>query len=95
MDGCLTRYLQGKNSVNAIIGVGMFLGSSGLKSLNNIMKIQPRMMCASFNGNLCTTIISCYSPTNDETDIITFYNKLSFLAWPIPKLILIIGDLNA
>ena len=58
------------------------------------------MMCASFNGNWCTTIISCYSPTNasDETDIITFYNELSFLVQHIPKhnvQFISWGDMNA
>ena len=52
------------------------------------------MMCVSFNGNPCTTIICCYSPTNasEEMDIISFYNQLSLLVWHIPKhKILIIG----
>ena len=54
-----------KNSVNATIGgVGMLIGPRGLKSLNDIEKIQPRMMVATFNGNLRATIISCYSLTN-------------------------------
>ena len=45
------------------------------------------MVCASFNGNPSTTIISCYSPTNasDETDTITFYNQLFYLVQHIPK----------
>ena len=45
------------------------------------------MMVATFNGNPGTTIISCYSPTNasDETDLDTFYNKLSCLVRDIPK----------
>ena len=54
------------------------------------------MMCASFNGNSCTTIVSCYSPTNasDETDIITFYKEHSFLVRYIPKHNVLI-DMNA
>ena len=42
-------------------------------------------MVALFDGNLSTTIISCYNPTNasDETDLITVYNELSsFVAFP-------------
>ena len=37
------------------------------------------MRCATFDVNLCTTIDSYYSPTNDrdETDITTFYNELT------------------
>ena len=71
-----------KNSVNATIGgVGMLIGSRALKSLNNIEKTQLRMMVATFHGNPSATILSCYSPTNvsEETDLITFYNKLSSL----------------
>ena len=58
-----------------------------LKLLSSIEKIQPRMMCPSFNGNSCTTIISYYSPTNagGETDIITFYNEVSSLVRSIPN----------
>ena len=56
-------------------------------------------MHASFNGNPCTMIISCNSPTNDsnESNIITFYNKLSFLVRQIPKhnVLIIGGDMNA
>ena len=40
-----------------------------------------------------------YSPTSasDETDIITFYNKLSSLEWHIHKhnIVIIRGDMNA
>ena len=80
MGGHFSHHLHGK-SVNAIIeGVEMPLSPFALKSLNSIVRISLRMMYASFNGNPCTTIISCYSPTNasDETDIIT-YNELFFL----------------
>ena len=54
------------------------------------------MICATFNGNSCTTITSCYSPTN-ETDITTLYDRLSSLVRHIPKynvLIIIDGDMN-
>ena len=57
------------------------------------------MVCALFNGNLCTTIVSCYGPTNasDEMDIITIYNALSSLVLHIPKhnVWIIRGDMNA
>ena len=55
------------------------------------------MIGASFNGNLYTTIIFCFSPTNDETDIITFENKLSNLVGHIPKYNVLImgGDMDA
>ena len=77
----------------------MLIGPWALESLNSIEKIKLRMMAATFNGNPRTTIISCYSPTNDreETGLIAFYNKLSFLVPLIPKYhVLIIGeDMNA
>ena len=56
-------------------------------------------MVATFNGNTSTIIISCYSPTNvsEETDLITFYNKLSSLVCSILKHNILIfgGDMNA
>ena len=67
--------------------------------LNSIEKTQTRIMCGTFNGNSCKTIISCYSPTNpsDEMDITIFYDGLSSLAWYIPKhnVLIISGDINA
>ena len=89
-----------KNSVDEVIGgVGMLLSPHGLKSLYSIEKVHPRIMMATFNGNPCTTIISCYSPTNDcdETELITFYNTLSYLVNSIPKhnVLIIGGDMNA
>ena len=77
----------------------MLIGPWTLKSQNNIEKIQPRMMVATFNGNPSATIISCNSPTNvnEETDFITFYNELSSLVRSIPKhnVLVIGGDMNA
>jgi len=89
-----------KNSVNASIGgVAMLLSPRALKSLNSIEKIQPRIMSATFNGNPCMTVVSCYSPTNasDETDVETFYNGLSSLCRHTPKhnVLIIGGDMNA
>ena len=56
-------------------------------------------MVATFNGNLCTTIILCYSPTNvsEKTYLIAFKNELSFSARSIPKynVLNIGGDMNA
>ena len=84
-----------KQTINAVTGgVGMLLSPDNQTSLNSIKKIQPRMMVAMFNGNPNTTIIFCYSPTNesDETDLISFYNQLSSLIRSIPKHnILIVG----
>ena len=58
------------------------------------------MMSATFSGNPHPiTIITCYCLTNvgDETDIMTFYKKLSSLVRNIPKHnVMIIGeDINA
>ena len=77
-----------KISVNATVGsVGILTGPRTLKSLDSIERIQPRMMVATFNGNPRATIISCYSPTNfsEETELSTFYDKLSSLVRSIPK----------
>ena len=56
-------------------------------------------MCATFNGNSRTIIVSSFSPTNatNETDITTFYNELSFFVQHIPKhnVLFIERDLNA
>ena len=89
-----------KNSTNATIGgVGILLSPKAMKCLNNIEKISPRIVAATFNGNPATTVISCYSPTNtsDEQDVITFYDELSALTHHVPKhnILLVAGDLNA
>ena len=89
-----------KTSVKAAIGgVGLLIGPRALKTLNSIEKIQPRMMAATFNGNPRASIISCYSLTNvsEETELVTFYDKLSSLVRSIPKynMLVIGGDMNA
>ena len=56
-------------------------------------------MIATFNGNPVTTIIPCYSTTNDsdETDLKTFYNEVSSLVHSVPKynVLIIGGDMRA
>ena len=89
-----------KNSMNSTIGgVGMLLSPHAISSMNSIEKILPRMMVATFNGNPCATVISCYSPTNvnNEEDVIDFYHELSSLARAVPKhnVLVIGGDMNA
>ena len=89
-----------KNPVNATIGdVGMLIGSQALKSLNSIEKITSRMTVTTFNGNPSATIIFCYSPTNvsEETELIAFYDELSFLLHSISKrnVFVIGGNMNA
>ena len=55
-------------------------------------------MCATFNGDPRITIVACYSLINasNKTDIDTFYNMLSSLAWHIPKhnILIINEDIN-
>ena len=91
-------YRHGKTVNASVGGVGMLIGPKSLKTLNNIERIQPRMMAATFNGNPKATIISCYSPTNfsKETELVTFYEELSSLVRNIPKhnLLIIGGDMN-
>ena len=90
MNGHLSQHLHGKTL--SIEGVGMIPTFCTIKLLNIIEKIQLRMMVAMFNSSPSTTIISCYSPTN-ERDLITYYNELSYLVCSIPKHnILIIGE---
>ena len=63
MDICRGIYLA-KNSLCAIIGgVGILLGLRTFISQNSMERIQWRVS-TSFNGNLHTKIISCYSPSN-------------------------------
>ena len=69
------------------------------KSLKSIEKIQPRMMIATFNDKPCTTIITCFSLSNnsDKTNLITFYNELPSLVPSIHKYnaLMFSGDMNA
>ena len=96
----LTTVSEWKNSVNATVGgVGILIRPRALKPLNSIERIQPRMMVATFNGNLRATIIYCYCPTNacEKTEVIAFYDELSSLVRSIPKhnVLVIGGDMNA
>ena len=89
-----------KNSLNATIGgVDILIGPWALKSLNSIKKIQLRMMVATFNGNLTTTInhLLLQPYVREETDLIALYSELSSLVHSIPKhnILVIGGDMNA
>ena len=96
MDGRLSMHMRGKTLLMALSEVYV---PRNLTSLNCIDKIQPRMMVSTFNGNPCSTIISCYSPTNfsEDTNLIAFYNELSSLVCSVPKhnLLVIDEDKNA
>ena len=65
----------------------MFLIFRALRSRNSFEKTQSKIICATFNGNPYTTIISRYSFTtiSNESDITTFYNELSSLVRRITK----------
>ena len=89
-----------KNTGNSTIGgVGMLLSPLALKSLNKIEKISPRIIIATFHGNPCTSVISCYSPHNisPEDDVQEFYDTLSLIVRDVPKhnILIIGGDMNA
>ena len=77
----------------------MLLSPLALKSLNKIEKISQRITIATFHGNPCTTIISCYSPTNTspENEVEEFYDTLSSIVREVPKhnVLIIGGDMNA
>ena len=70
-----------------------------LKLLNSMERIQPWIMCTTFNGNPCTTIVSCYSLTNasDEMNPITFCSGLFSLDphFPNHNFLFISRDRNA
>ena len=74
-----------------------FLSSGSTRALkpqNNVERINRELCLLHFNGDPCTTIISCYShtSTSNETDITTCFNDMSSLAQHIPKHnVLIIG----
>ena len=65
----------------------MLLSPRALKSLMNIEKISPRVMCATFRGNSRKMNLSYCRPTNasNERDIITFCDGLFSLGRHIPK----------
>ena len=79
--------------------IGMLFNPRALKSQYSIKRTQPKNTYATFNGNPYTTIIFCNSLINvsNETDITTFYRRLSSFARHTPKhnVIFIGGDINA
>ena len=88
------------NLRNASVGgVGLLISPCASRSLNNVQKINSRVLKATFKGNPETTIICCYSPTNvdDMTKREEFYDELNGVVKAIPKhhILLIGGDFNA
>ena len=58
----LSNWITLYKSVNATIwDVGILLSTCALKSPNSRKRIQPKMICATFNVNPSTTIVSCFS----------------------------------
>ena len=95
----LTSSAEKAENNSTIRGVGLLLSPKSYKALNAVEINNPRIMVASFNGNPCTTVISCYSPTNvtNEEEVIEFYHNLTDLTNAIPKhnVKIIGGDMNA
>ena len=87
-----------KNSVNVTIGgIGIVLYPCDLKSLNDIEKKTNRELSVLHLVSTPTQQLSLASDTSDETDITTFYNKISFLTRHIPKhnVLILSRDMNA
>lgn len=89
-----------KNSINATIGgVGFALSKRAMDSCININNISDRITSLTLDGNPCTSIICCYSPTNvsSEIDIKSFYDTLNETLETIPahNMLFVAGDFNA
>lgn len=70
-----------KSSTNSTIRrVGFLLSPRALKTCHNITKDTERIIAMTLVGNPETTVIGCYSPTNEdrnEPDVGNFYKDLS------------------
>ena len=77
-------------------GVGIMLSKKARKSLIEWEPISDRIIKA---RNQKTTIIQCYSPTNDATEDAktSFYEELQSVVDRVPRrdILLLMGDLNA
>ena len=82
-----------------IRGVGMLVDPQACGSLPSVAVVSLRIMVATFNRNLKTTIIAYYSPTScsNEIEVVKFYNMLRGAICQLLKhnVILIAGDMNA
>ena len=76
----------------------MLLSSQAYNTIASIEMISPKIIIMHFQGNLPTSVTSCYSPTNvsDEQETEIIYTKLTYLTRQIPKqnVLIIGGDLN-
>lgn len=90
-----------KNNINATIrGVGFLLSPRAQKACHSIDKISERIVVLTLLGNPQTTVICCYSPTNEErytANTETFYKALSSTVASVPahNMLIIEGDFNA
>ena len=89
-----------KKIINGVVGVvGILLCPRAQKSQKSIEKILPMMMCALFNSNFCTSLIICYSPSNNKwwNGYLHLQWQAIFLCWCISKYYVLIigGDMNA
>ena len=81
-------------------GVGLIMNKESAKSLIEWEPINERLIKARFNSTYAkTTIIQCYSPTNDAEDEVkdAYYEALQtqIVKTPQHDVLLIIGDQNA
>lgn len=67
-------------------GVGFILNEQAQKSLTKAQIISSRICALEFQGNLKTTILSCYSPTNvsPQSEVESFYNDLNRFRDTVP-----------
>ena len=59
-------------------GGSMVLSPRSYKALRKLESTNSRVTIVSFNGNLCTTVMSCDNPTNgsNEDEVLDFYLHL-------------------
>ena len=64
-----------KGEKNTILrGNSMVFSPRLYKALRSLQGINPQVKIASFNGNLCTTVMSCNNPKNESNE----YEALDF-----------------
>ncbi|KAK1901071.1 Craniofacial development protein 2 [Dissostichus eleginoides] len=80
-------------------GVGLMLGPLARKALRRVYHHTDRILIAEFSGNLVTTVIVVYSPTNvaPSEEVEKFYEDLATAVRDVPvhNFLAILGDFNA